>query len=57
MYGDEEDFRKEVLQARANDYLDFIGDFVNDRPVYHSGVLKTVKVPQDDSIDRWHTYQ
>lgn len=57
MYGDEEDFRKEVLQARANEYLDFIGDFVNDRPVYHSGVLKTVKVNQDDSIDRWHTYQ
>ena len=27
------------------EYMDFVGDFVNDRPVYHSGVLKTVKVP------------
>jgi hypothetical protein len=25
--------------------MDFIGDFYNDRPVYHSGVLKTLKVP------------
>jgi hypothetical protein len=47
MYGDEEEFRREVLGSSALDYQEFIGDFVNDRPVYHSGVLKNVKVPVD----------
>lgn len=45
MYGDEEDFRKEVLAATVLEYMDFIGDFYNDKPVYHSGVLKAVKIP------------
>jgi hypothetical protein len=45
MYGDDEEFRKEVLQAEMLEYMDFVGDFYNDRPVYHSGVLKTVKLP------------
>ena len=44
MYGDDEEFRKEILAADSMDYLDFIGDFYNDRPVYQSGVLKSVKI-------------
>jgi hypothetical protein len=47
MYGDEEEFRKEVLTAATLDYQEFIGDFINDRPVYHSGVLKNTKVAVD----------
>jgi hypothetical protein len=45
MYGDDEEFRKELLRSHLIDYLDFIGDFYNDKPVYHSGVLKNVKLP------------
>jgi hypothetical protein len=45
MYGDDEEFRREVLHSETLEYMDFIGDFYNDRPVYHSGVLKTVKLP------------
>lgn len=44
MYGDDEEFRKEALSGQPLEYLDFIGDFYNDRPVYLSGVLKTVKM-------------
>ena len=47
MYGDEEEFRREVLSSIVLDYQEFVGDFVNDRPAYHSGVLKNVKVPVD----------
>ena len=49
MYGDEEEFKKEILVAENLEYQDFIGDFINDRPVYHSGVLKNVRVPVDKS--------
>ncbi len=49
MYGDEEEFKKEILVAETLEYQDFIGDFINDRPVYHSGVLKNVRVPIDKS--------
>lgn len=45
MYGDDEEFRKEILHIDLLEYMDFIGDFYNDRPVYHSGVLKTIKLP------------
>lgn len=46
LYGDDEEFRREVLSATSHlEYQEFAGDFYNDRPVYHSGVLKNVKVP------------
>lgn len=59
MYGDEEEFRREVLGSSVLDYQEFIGDFVNDRPVYHSGVLKNVKVPVDQVAmqNKQRTYQ
>ena len=52
MYGDDEEFRREIFIAQTLEYTEFIGDFYNDRPVYHSGVLKTVKVPvvQPESV-------
>lgn len=45
LYGDDEEFRKEILSSSVLEYQDFIGDFYNDRPVYHSGVLKNLKLP------------
>ena len=55
MYGDEDEFRKEVLNSSTLEYMDFIGDFINDHPIYHSGVLKTVKVvtPQRDNTESY----
>ena len=43
--GDEEDYRKDILYAKVHEYVEFVGDFFYDKPVYHSGVLKHVKIP------------
>ena len=46
-YGDDEEFRRELLQQEMLEYVDFVGDFRRDKPVYVTGVLKTVRVPRE----------